>query len=154
MSERGPGWIQTFTGRQFWPGLPMARDVDILDIAHALSNTCRFAGHCRTFYSVAEHSVRLAETLAPEEQLWGLLHDAAEAYVLDLPRPIKHDQRMREYRWMERNVDQAIRIKFRLFGDPPPSVKVADNRMLFTEKRDLIAISTHEDWDDPYPPFG
>lgn len=82
-------WIQTFTGKQFWPLTPKAEDVCIEDIAHALAFKCRFGGHCKTFYSVAEHSCRVAEILRPEHQLIGLLHDAAEAYLPDVAAPIK-----------------------------------------------------------------
>lgn len=56
-------WIQTFTGRQFWPLDPRAEDVDIRDIAHALSMKCRYNGHCREFYSIADHSCRVAEVI-------------------------------------------------------------------------------------------
>lgn len=82
-------WIQTFTGKKVFP-LAMTTDmVDIKDIAHALSLKCRFTGHCRTFYSVAEHSMRVAELVRPELKLAALLHDAAEAYLPDFARPIK-----------------------------------------------------------------
>lgn len=62
-TERAGDWMQTFTGRQFWPMDPRPEDLDILDIAHALSLLCRFGGHCQRFYSVAEHSVHVS-TLA------------------------------------------------------------------------------------------
>jgi hypothetical protein len=88
------GWIQTVSGRQFWPLEPKADDVDIGDIAHALSMKCRYSGHTQKFYSVAEHSVHISNALmrdgwSPSTALWGLLHDAAEAYLPDIARPIK-----------------------------------------------------------------
>ena len=73
---RKGNWMQTFTGRQFWPADPRADEIDIRDIAHALSMQCRYAGHCTQFYSVAEHCVLLANAI-PEQKLWALLHDAS-----------------------------------------------------------------------------
>ena len=82
---RNGSWLQTYTGIQFWPLDPRPEEIDIQDIAHALSLLCRFNGHCQRFYSVAEHSVHVSTILAPEFGLWGLLHDAAEAYLSDIP---------------------------------------------------------------------
>ena len=82
-------WIQTYTGRKFFPLTDEPGEIDLRDIAHSLALQCRFNGHCRQFYSVAEHSVRVSHILPDEEAAWGLLHDAAEAYVSDLPRPLK-----------------------------------------------------------------
>ena len=84
MDSNGP--ITTSPRR--WAG-PNPDDIRIEDIAHALSNQCRFAGHAREFYSVAEHSVHVSQLCLPEHALWGLLHDASEAYLVDLPRPLK-----------------------------------------------------------------
>lgn len=86
-------WMITVSGRRFWPLDPRPAEVHWPDIAHALSQTCRYGGHTRKFYSVAEHSVHMANhfhvrgesTLA----LWALLHDAAEAYFADIIRPVK-----------------------------------------------------------------
>jgi hypothetical protein len=87
--KRKGDWMQTYTGRQFWPIDPRADEIDIVDIAHALSQQCRFAGHCKSFYSVATHSWHTSNVCNSENALWGLLHDAAEAYLVDLPTPIK-----------------------------------------------------------------
>lgn len=76
MTERIGDWIQTFTGRQFWPLDPQPDHIDIADIAHALAHDCRFGGHCRRFYSVAEHSVLLSRAVAPEFRLAALMHDS------------------------------------------------------------------------------
>lgn len=84
-------WIQTFSGKKFFPLEPEKNEYDIHDIAHALSLKCRFGGHCQRFYSVAEHCVRVADIVAPESKLWALLHDAAEAYLPDVCQPIKGD---------------------------------------------------------------
>lgn len=85
--------IQTYTGRKFFPLNPRAEDICVEDIAHSLSLKCRFGGHCLRFYSVAQHCVLVSKLLEPAEEstlLWGLLHDAAEAYIPDFAAPIKH----------------------------------------------------------------
>ena len=90
VARRG-GWIQTYTGRQFWPLDPRIEDIDIHDIAHALSHQCRYSGHCLRFYSVAEHSVLLSHHVAGEHMLWALLHDAWEAYLAAIPEVERGD---------------------------------------------------------------
>jgi len=82
-------FITTYTGKKFHYLNPSLGEVDIIDIAHHLSLKCRFIGACKQFYSVAEHCVRVSYILSPELQLSGLLHDATEAYIPDIPRPIK-----------------------------------------------------------------
>lgn len=82
-------WIQTFTGKKVFPFAMTPDQVCIEDIAHALALKCRFTGHCKRFYSIAEHSVRVSWLVRPEVQLAALLHDAAEAYLPDFARPLK-----------------------------------------------------------------
>jgi 5'-deoxynucleotidase YfbR-like HD superfamily hydrolase len=82
-------WIETYKGNQFDYENIEANDVDIEDIAHALSNNCRFNGHCKKHYSVAEHSIHVSEHVRPEWALQGLLHDASETYMPDIPKPLK-----------------------------------------------------------------
>lgn len=148
----GSGWIQTFTGRPFSPVDPDPEDIVIEDIAHALSNLCRFAGHVRQFYSVAQHSVlvsELVERSVPREfkefrarwALLGLLHDAAEAYVVDLPSPIKHLPELAGFRHIEHGVERAVEERFDLHtgGRGKALVKEADFVLLLTEARDLMA---------------
>src|SRR5665213_153577 len=89
--DRIGNWMQTYTGKQYWPCDPRPEEVFIIDIAHALSQMCRYSGHCIHFYSVAEHSVllsRYASTL--ETKKWSLLHDASEAYITDIIRPVSY----------------------------------------------------------------
>lgn len=136
-ARRG-GWIQTASGRSFYPMDPRPEDVDIGDIAHALANQCRFAGHTREFLSVAEHCVRVSRECPPEHALWGLLHDASEAYLVDLPRPIKGDPGMIAYREAEGRVMGAVCVRFGLAMEMPASVHRADNVLLATEARDLM----------------
>ena len=142
--------IQTFSGRMFSPLEPVAEDVEIEDIAHALSNQCRFGGHCRVFYSVAQHSCVVADVVAalgegPEAQLWALLHDASEAYLLDLPHPIKHRTELGEaYRAIEAPLQAAICDRFGLPVESPAAVKEADRAVLASER--LAFMRDAGDW--------
>ena len=145
-AKRKGDWIQTYTGRCFWPFDPRTEDIDILDIAHALSNLCRFGGHCNTFYSVAEHSVRASHLVPDDVALWALLHDASEAYLGDVVRPIKHQARfLKFYRPIEQAVMLSIVFKFGLCLAEPAEVAWADDVMLRTEQRDLMS-SPPCDW--------
>ena len=134
-------FIDTWSGTKFFPLRPNVSDINIGDIAASLSNQCRFGGHTRVFYSVARHSVHVSELVAhegPVAALWGLLHDSAEAYLLDLPRPIKNSPGMEGYRRAESKLLCAIAQAFSLPCDLPPSIQHADEIMLVTEARDLM----------------
>ncbi len=151
MTERLGDWMQTYTGKAFWPLDPRASEVDIEDIAHALSLQCRFAGHCRFHYSVAQHSVLVARALPVEIRAWGLLHDAAEAYLVDLPRPVKGS--MPAYWTIEDTLLGVIAAHFEMALPIPPEVFVADNTALATEKRDVMDLCNRA-WHplpDPWP---
>ena len=143
-------WIQTYSGRQFFPLEPRIEDVDIRDIAHALSLLCRFNGHSRVFYSVAEHSVRVSRALAGPVAAWGLLHDAAEAYLSDIPTPIK--RRLPEFGAAEDRLLRVIVESFGLSWPMPPDVDEADRRALATEARDLMDLPPR-DWGLDALPF-
>src|ERR1017187_3227299 len=143
-------WIQTFTGRTFPILEPSAEDIDIKDIAHALSNLCRFAGHTSIFYSVAQHSVMVSQNVQPQFSLAGLLHDAPEAYCVDVPRPLKHSGFLDGYAVIEDRIWEAISKKYGLPLMLDPDVKRADNVLLFTEQRDLMSRPP-KPWKDPYP---
>jgi hypothetical protein len=129
-------WIQTFTGKKFDPVEAGVELIDIRDIAHSLSMQCRFNGHCRSFYSVAEHCVRVSKILTGTNALWGLLHDAAEAYVSDLPRPVK--ARLPQFVEIEDRLLQKIIGHFHLPWPMPAEVCAADDQLLATEARDLM----------------
>lgn len=149
--ERYGDWQQTFTGKQFWPLDPRVEEVCLEDIAHALALQCRFAGHCREPYSVAEHSVRVMRAVSTAHcrtddqrrkvQLAALLHDAPEAYLVDVPRPVKRSPTLYGYREAEDRLAAVIELWARLnrgaFGWTP--VKRADAVLLITEARDLLA---------------
>ncbi len=138
-------WIQTRSGKQFSPLSPRAEDVDITDIAHALSMKCRFTGHTDRFYSVAEHCVRASYVAARPYKLVALLHDSAEAYLPDLAAPIKRKfltEGLVPFVTTEALVEEAI---FSALGLDPfldalmsEEVKRADCIMLATEARDLM----------------
>lgn len=153
-ANRYGDWIQTFTQRRFYPLDPRPDDINVLDIAHALSHLCRFAGHTNRLYSVGEHSLHVADQVRQRGgnatmQLAALLHDAPEAYIVDLPRPIKHDPSMSAYRDAEVRIAVCVETRFNL---PPyalehPIVKEADNDMLLTERRDLLSSRPESDTD-------
>ena len=137
-------FIITFTKQKFYPLNPRMVGVDWIDIAHALSNICRFTGHCSKFYSVAQHSVLVSEIVPLEHALAGLLHDVAEAYICDLSAPIKHHPAFTEYRLIEKRIQETIFLAIGIDPNIPPVVKDADIAMLRTEARDLELITP--DW--------
>ncbi len=153
-----PDFIETYSGRRFRPLSPDSGEIAIGDIAHALSQQCRFSGHTRVHYSVAEHSVRVAELLkksgcSREVQLWGLLHDASEAYLVDIPMPLKHTEAFAAYRVAEAALMLAICVRFGLPQEEPIDVTVADGVLLATEARDLMP-NLPEHWSGlPQPPL-
>jgi len=152
--EHPENWIQTFTGRQFWPMEPDPGDVAIEDIAHALSMLCRYGGHSSRFFSVAEHSILVGEKVG----IQGLIHDAAEAYLLDIPSPVK--RLIPGYSVAE---DRVQRVIHRALGVPPPRkeeeerLREADLRVMLNEKDVLHPVTRN--WEvtrnghrlEPYP---
>lgn len=132
--------LYTYTGRKFDvmdPPDRMADALDIRDIAHALSLLCRYGGHSSRFYSVAEHSFLMSYLVPEEDALAALLHDATEAYVVDVPRGVKNALGD-AYRVLEARVWTAIGHRFGLAPSLPDSVKYFDNAILLTEKDALI----------------
>ena len=146
-------FIETYTGKKFYFTDPEPDMIDIRDIAHSLSLQCRFMGHAETFYSVAEHSVAVSCIVDKENALAALLHDAAEAYLSDIPQPIK--KLLPQYIELEEQVSQAIYSKFFLNVSPESwkDVKDADNTQLKTEAKYLLS-SQGKDWIGDYPTKG
>ena len=131
--------IQTASGEYVAPLDPWSFTPRIDDIAHALSMQCRFSGHTRWHYSVCQHSVLVADLCPIEDKLWGLLHDASEAYLVDVPRPLKHDPGFGAvYRVAEQAMQNRICHQFGLPLVEPESVRDADLVLLETERRDLM----------------
>lgn len=152
--------IRTFTDKRFYFLSFKPEDICIEDIAHALSNICRYTGHCKQFYSVAEHSIKCCDKGSNWLcQIWGLLHDAAEAYISDISSPLKGrlhiidgrlgfvHQRIGEY---EKSIIEVIATKFNLFLPIPEEVHNADRELLYEEMETLwsdgsIATMTPKD---------
>lgn len=146
--------IQVANGNTIDPLNPDPEDIHIEDIAHALSNQCRFSGHVKKFYSVAEHSIKVSYAVPKEDALWGLLHDASEAYLVDVPSPIKNDLFGKQYREVEDLLMGVICEKYGLDPKMPASVKAADNSLLHTEVRDLLhPMKSQEDFDNLWTPW-
>jgi uncharacterized protein len=150
MSAIKSDWIQTYTGKKFFPLDPNIEDICIEDIAHSLSMQCRFNGHSKEFYSVAQHCVVMARLWFPEEpelKLYALLHDASEAYLSDIPRPLKHLPQFNFYRDAETTLQALIYIKYGLIPVEPERIKRADNEILGEEAMSpLIMSPLHPDW--------
>ena len=135
--------IQTYTGQYFDILNPKVRGVNIVDIAHALSQLCRFTGHTSKFYSVAQHSVTVSRHVPKGMELDGLLHDASEAYMADISRPLKHAPEMSRYRTAEKTLSRVIERRFGLSAEPK-EVKHVDRRMCATEMRDLMGSTPYD----------
>jgi hypothetical protein len=137
------GCIVTFSGSRFCPLNPSPEDIRIEDIGHALAHQCRFGGHTCQFYSIAQHSILVSQLCRPEDALWGLLHDASEAYLQDVVRPLKELAEFEAYRLAERHLQHCIVERFGLGTEQPTSVTAADDWMLAVEARDLMATDGH-----------
>jgi 5'-deoxynucleotidase YfbR-like HD superfamily hydrolase len=143
-------YIATVSGKQFFLLEPRLEDIDINDIAHALALQCRWTGHCKFHYSVAQHSY-YCSFLGPESEAFDrLMHDAPEAYIGDLNRPLKHyTEAGKFYRQQEAIIQKAIAQRFGFSEIEPPSVKMADNSMLYAEKKQIMGYTFDEaeDWE-------
>jgi hypothetical protein len=145
--REGRNFIETWSGNTLF--LPDA-DLDAIcieDIAHSLSNVCRFAGHVDQFYSVAEHSINVAWIVPREHQLQALLHDATEAYICDIPTPFK--RMLPEYAVLEDNLWGTIAKRFGVPVELSFEVKEADRIMLMTE-RDALKKNRTRPWSPEY----
>lgn len=128
--------IRTFQGHYINPCEPDPEMISIGDIAHALSMQPRFGGHLPVFYSVAQHCVLAAEYVAREHMLAALLHDASEAYLIDVPRPVK--RQLHNYKEVEDKLMTVIAAKFGFKWPLHEEVKRADEIMLRDEWNNLM----------------
>lgn len=144
--------ILTATGRYFNFRAPELHSYQVEDIAHALSRLCRYTGHCKKFYSVAQHSVLVSYYVPEELALEGLLHDASEAYLGDVSSPLK--ALLPDYKAIEKSVEQAIALHFDLHFPHPAIIKEVDLRMLVTEMRDNMPVAVEVGPErPPYEPY-
>jgi hypothetical protein len=144
LSNRVGTWIMTYTGKHFYPLDPRVEDIDMVDIAHALSNYARYTGHTKFFYSVGTHSILCAEqarrdNMTTKIQLYCLLHDATEAYIGDMARPVK--ELFPTFSLIEDEIHKCI---WEHFGLPQPNeeewetVKYYDDLLLANEIGQLM----------------
>lgn len=147
------GWMGTITGRDFYPLDPNAADVELVDVAHGLAFTCRYGGHTKRYYSVAEHCVLVSEVVECDARKAGmppdfvkalaleaLLHDSAEAYIGDMVRPLKHQPQMAEFRRAEERIEECVRERFGIVSTEQSRkvIKIIDDRILVDEITALI----------------
>lgn len=131
------GWTLTHQKIFFQYLNPTAETIDIEDIAHALSQICRFTGHTSKFYSVAQHSVMVSRYVSEKNRLWALLHDAPEAYINDLASPLKRIIKGK-YATIEKTIMEGICKKFGLPPREPDEVKFWDRALTVNELWSLI----------------
>lgn len=155
-TPRAPGtWINVFSGRQFYPMAPRAEDIDIVDIAHSLSRTCRYTGHSLRHYSVAEHSVRVAEAVKnlghdDAAQAFACLHDAAEAYLADVASPVRRTPEMAAFNEADTRLQTVINHHYGLRGAQPDIVKHVDRLIITVEsERREIVPNKNAEWRSP-----
>lgn len=151
------GWMETHTGKQFFFLRPRIEDIDVVDVAAALGKLCRYGGHTLRFYSVAEHSVLLARWLEAQGEdpltvFSGLMHDATEGYLVDVPRPIKHV--LKDYKRIEDGLAMAIHDRFGVFYPLPRIVHEADSRILVDERAQVMSDSGNSWGTDALEPLG
>jgi hypothetical protein len=151
--KRRGDWMQLASGRAFYPLDPRPEEIHIEDIAAALSKLCRYGGHCKRFYSVAEHSVLMARAAPDGLHLAALLHDASEAYLSDVIRPIK--AHLTNYRTIETELERAIAKRFCIAHPMPAGVKALDERII-ADERDQAMLPAPQAWSQwtPVPPLG
>ena len=130
------GCIRTSTGRYIDFNYIKSEDICIEDIAHSLSMQCRFGGHLPQFYSVAQHSVHCSQLVDEEYALEALLHDASEAYMLDIPKPLKNF--LPDYEAMEDKMMAVISKKYGVSHPLNKPVKSADALMLKLEFKSIM----------------
>ena len=150
-------YIETYTGRAFFPLEPSGNDVSVIDIAHHLSQQCRYSGATQWFYSTAQHCCLLADYVqskggSPLDCYQMLMHDAPEAYLVDMPRPVK--QFMPQFRVWDKAINNVIREWLGLGDLPiPPWQDDLDSRIIVDERAQVMSDSGN-DWGHDLEPLG
>lgn len=144
-NQADKAYIATYTGKKFYLLEPRAEDIDIVDIAHSLAMQCRWTGHCKFHYSIAQHAYYCSFLGPDNEAFHRLNHDNSEAYISDMNRPFKHytDAGV-AYRKVEEPLQNLIYETFGLSVIEPPSVHLADNAMLYAEKDQIMGYTFDE----------
>ena len=143
MSERKGDWMITYAGGEFWPLDPRPEEISMTDVAHSLALLCRFNGHCREFYSVAQHSVIVSQLVnSPRNGLPALLHDAAESYIGDIIIPFKNS--LNQVKEIEEKIMEAVYSRFNVGNYDADEIKRADKMALFAEMRELWTNSRNK----------
>lgn len=165
------GWNECYTGTRFYTFDPQPEDVKIADIGHSLGLQCRYNGNCRRFYSVAEHCCLLSDYVRPRgwhnlegpwpgkwigefkyDALVALMHDAAEAYIGDLIRPVKH--RMQQFKELEALIEAVVFPSLGLPAEIPAWMRELDSRILCDERAQVM-LTDHNEWStDELDPLG
>lgn len=142
MTDRG-AYMRLQSGVKFYPLDPRPEEIVLFDVIHNLSNKCRYGGACKKFYSVAEHSVRvwaamLCDGHSVELATLGLLHDVGEAYVPDVPRPLKAP--LAWFKELETRIANIALEKFGVLNTPQAHevVKYYDDAILYDEMSQLM----------------
>lgn len=151
-------WMKTASGIRFQFLNPPPDQIDVNDVALALSRTCRYGGHTKRFYSVAEHCCLMSDWVL--KQPWGnpllaltaLHHDDAEAYIGDLPRPCK--QNIPQFKAVETNIEAAIALKFGTQYPFQDWLKTADTAILVDERAQVMNPSRNPWAIDNHPSLG
>lgn len=143
--------VTTVTGVQFTFLAPTPDMFRVIDIATGLSHQCRFAGQVNRFYSVAEHSVLVSKLVPEEYAMAGLFHDAAEAYMNDIPSPIKRQKELRGYCDIENHIQKQLFMALKIDPVLPMEVHEADHNLVATEAMQLQDPTPAWVWErDPY----
>ena len=146
-------WIQTYSGLKFHIFHPSPEEVSLRDIAKALAQSCRFNGHTTQFYSVAEHCTIVAEALiqigveSPDMILQALLHDSAEAYISDIPKPVK-THLSPEMMQIENRILSVIMSKYSLPFPIHTTIQATDVAILLVEKMTVLSHHVYWGWED------
>ncbi len=152
-------WMETYTGQKFHLDNEELNpdEIHLEDIAYSLSMQCRYTGHTRGFYSVAEHSIHITDQLklrgeSLAVQFTGLLHDAAEAYIGDLARPVK--VMLPAFKALEDRIDVALAKRFNVIFPFPPVIKDLDVRIIKDERAQCMGDSGNVWGTDMFEPLG